>query len=111
MSYSSVPAARERMRSVINQFVSNERGAATIDWVALTAGVLLIGVAMVYSIFNNGVGDTASSISSSLEAAGANVDTGVAPNQGDFGNSSGVSTEPIGGAPGGNTDFQSEPEG
>ena len=50
-------------------FLRDETGAVTIDWVALTAGILLLGITLVYSIFNNGVGSLATNINSSLTAA------------------------------------------
>ena len=65
-------------------FLRDESGAVTIDWVALTAGILLLGITLVYAIFNNGVGDLAGNINSNLGAAGANVNTGSAPSQGTF---------------------------
>ena len=37
------------------KFLSDDAGAVTIDWVALTAGVLLVGFIVVYAIFNDGV--------------------------------------------------------
>ncbi len=37
------------------KFLSDDAGAVTIDWVALTAGVLLVGFIIVYAIFNDGV--------------------------------------------------------
>ncbi len=65
-------------------FLRDESGAVTIDWVALTAGTLLLGITLVYAIFNNGVGSLATNINSNLTAAGANVNTGAAPSQGTF---------------------------
>jgi Flp pilus assembly pilin Flp len=65
-------------------FLRDESGAVTIDWVALTAGILLLGITLVYAIFNNGVGSLAKNINSNLTAAGANVSTGAAPSQGSF---------------------------
>ena len=65
-------------------FLRDESGAVTIDWVALTAGILLLGITLVYAIFNNGVGSLATNINSNLTAAGANVSTGAAPSQGTF---------------------------
>ena len=65
-------------------FLRDESGAVTIDWVALTAGILLLGITLVYAIFNNGVSSLASNINSNLSAAGANVNTGDAPSQGTF---------------------------
>ena len=32
---------------------NDERGAITIDWITLTAGILLLGIMVVYSIMNN----------------------------------------------------------
>ena len=37
------------------KFLSDDAGAVTIDWVALTAGVLMVGVIVVYAIYNDGV--------------------------------------------------------
>ena len=37
------------------KFLSDDAGAVTIDWVALTAGILLLGFIVVYAIFNDGV--------------------------------------------------------
>lgn len=65
-------------------FLRDESGAVTIDWVALTAGILLLGITLVYAIFNNGVGSLASNINSNLTEAGANVNTGSPPSQGTF---------------------------
>ena len=42
----------------------------TIDWVALTAGILLLGIVLVYAIFNNGVSNLGSTINSQLQNAG-----------------------------------------
>ena len=65
-------------------FLRNESGAVTIDWVALTAGILLLGITLVYAIFNNGVANLSRNINSNLEAAGANISTGTSPSQGTF---------------------------
>jgi Flp pilus assembly pilin Flp len=48
-------------------FLSDDAGAVTIDWVALTAGILLLGILVVYSIFNNGVSSLVSKINSTLQ--------------------------------------------
>ena len=65
-------------------FLRDESGAVTIDWVALTAGILLLGITLVYAIFNNGVSDLAGNINSNLANSGTSVDTGDAPSQGTF---------------------------
>lgn len=51
---------------MVRKFLKDESGAVTIDWVAITAGVLLLGIALVYGIFNNGVSSTATSINANL---------------------------------------------
>ncbi len=71
------------MTKLVN-FLRDESGAVTIDWVALTAGILLLGITLVYAIFNQGVGSLAKNINSNLTAAGANVSTGAAPTQSSF---------------------------
>ena len=34
----------------------DERGAVTIDWVTLTAGILLFGIMIVYTVMNDSAG-------------------------------------------------------
>ena len=36
--------------------LNDERGAVTIDWVTLTAGILLFGIMVVYSVLNDSAG-------------------------------------------------------
>lgn len=50
-------------------FRSDDRGSAAIDWVALAAGVLLLGVVVVYSLFSVGVSDVTSSIDEAMHEA------------------------------------------
>jgi len=54
-------------------FLSDDAGAVTIDWVALTAGILLLGIMVVYSIFNNGVSTLVSKVNSTLNTVSTNV--------------------------------------
>lgn len=35
------------------QFSRDKSGAVTVDWVALTAAVVVVGIALVYAIFGN----------------------------------------------------------
>ena len=51
-------------------FLRDESGAVTIDWVALTAGVLLLAIVVVYAIFDQGVTTLSGKIVSELESAG-----------------------------------------
>ena len=65
--------------TMIRSFLLDETGAVTIDWVALTAGILLLGIALVYGIFNTGVSSLSTKINSNLINAGTGVDIGDAP--------------------------------
>lgn len=51
-----------------HHFLSDEDGAVTIDWVALTAGILLLGIAVIYAIFSEGVDPLVGKINSSLKS-------------------------------------------
>ena len=55
------------------KFLSDDAGAVTIDWVALTAGILLLGIMVVYAIFNGGVASLVSSINTTLSGVTTNV--------------------------------------
>jgi hypothetical protein len=54
---------------MLGKFLRDETGAVTIDWVALTAGILLLGIAVVYGIFEGGVAQLAGSINENLSTA------------------------------------------
>lgn len=60
-------------------FLSDDAGAVTIDWVALTAGILLLGIMVVYAIFNGGVASLVTSINATLSSVTTAVDTGAVP--------------------------------
>ena len=62
------------------KFLSDDVGAVTIDWVALTAGILLLGIMVVYAIFNNGVSSLVSNVNSTLEGVTTNIDIGTVEN-------------------------------
>ncbi len=62
------------------KFLSDDAGAVTIDWVALTAGILLLGIMVVYAIFNNGVSTLVSNVNSTLEGVSTNVTIGTVEN-------------------------------
>ncbi len=57
-------------------FVRDNRGAVILDWMAVTAGILALGVVLVYAIFN---GDTGSSSGDANRAAASES---VAPESG-----------------------------
>jgi len=60
-------------------FLRDDAGAVTIDWVALTAGILLLGIMVVYAIFNNGVSSLVDSINATLTDVTTDVSTGATP--------------------------------
>ena len=62
------------------QFLSDDTGAVTIDWVALTAGILLLGIMVVYAIFNNGVSSLVGNINTTLGDITTDVVVGDTPN-------------------------------
>ena len=68
------------------EFFRDETGAVTIDWVALTAGILLLGIMVVYAIFNGGVSSLVSNVNSTLSGVTTAVNTGTTPDGGTFGN-------------------------
>lgn len=41
--------------SELRGFLRDDAGAITIDWVTLTAGVLIVGMVVVFAIYNAGV--------------------------------------------------------
>lgn len=60
-------------------FLRDDGGAVTLDWVAMTAGVLVLGIMVVFSVFNNGVSSLAGRISTTLSSASTDVDLGFTP--------------------------------
>ncbi len=63
------------------KFLGDDTGAVTIDWVALTAGILLLGIMVVYAIFNNGVSSLVSNVNSTLKGVSTGVSIGTITNQ------------------------------
>ncbi len=61
------------------KFLSDDAGAVTIDWVALTAGILLLGIMVVYAIFNNGVSNLVGKVNSTLSNVTTAIDVGDEP--------------------------------
>ena len=63
-------------------FLRSERGAATLDWVAMTAGILVLGLALVYALFSGGVSSISRSINATLERSGTPIEVGSPPTPG-----------------------------
>ena len=59
------------------EFFSDDAGAITIDWLVLTAGILLLSIMILYTIFNNGVSTMTSNLNPALSGEGATVVIGT----------------------------------
>ena len=72
--------------TTFTKFLSDDAGAVTIDWVALTAGILLLGIMVVYAIFNQGVSGLVKNINATLTGITTNVSLGTAATGSGMGN-------------------------
>ena len=60
----------------LRRFVADKSGAVTVDWVALTAAVVIIGIGVVYAVFSNGddgVAGLVTNLNQQLGVAGSNI--------------------------------------
>jgi len=67
--------------SNIRRFGSDKSGAVTVDWVALTAAVVVIGIGLVYTIFgtgDDGLSGIVTGLTTEMTQAGDNLEDGVA---------------------------------
>jgi len=60
------------MRSV-RKFIACDSGAITIDWVTITAGILVLGIIAVFTIFKTGVSDLVSGVNAVPESAAFDI--------------------------------------
>lgn len=67
-------------KEMFSQFLNDDAGAITVDWVALTAGVLVVGIMVVYAIYNNGVSSLVSNVNSNLGGLALFADIGTVDN-------------------------------
>lgn len=61
---------------ILRRFVADKSGAVTVDWVALTAAVVIIGIGIIYTLFNNGddgVAGLVTNLNAQLGVAGSNL--------------------------------------
>lgn len=65
------------MMQKIRAFLRREEGAVTVDWVALTAGVALFGMAIAYLIIDGGIDPLAGALNTQLTTAGGNISAPV----------------------------------
>jgi hypothetical protein len=63
---------------MVRSFVHDDRGAVTIDWVTLSAGILVLGLVVVYSVMGNSAGylmDEFEQLNGEVESLGDVVST------------------------------------
>ena len=70
----------------ISKFLGAEDGAITVDWVALTAAVLGVGIVVVYGIYNQGVGPAAMNVNATLASITLEASKGDSLDCTDFNN-------------------------
>ena len=61
-------------------FLCDDTGAVTIDWVAVTSGILLLGIVVVYAVFNHGVSSLVADVDDTLASAVAGIGSEQDPN-------------------------------
>lgn len=62
--------------SDFRRFLRDDAGAITIDWVALTAGVLVVGIVVVFAIYNAGVAPVVIEMNAVIDEEFGTVDKG-----------------------------------
>ena len=67
---------------MIRLFVDNERGAVSVDWVTLTAGIVVLGMLVVYSVMGNSAGYLMDEFEGMNEQFAASADELAASTQG-----------------------------
>lgn len=65
--------SREKKTSAADAFLRDEAGAITIDWVTITAVVILLGIAVIYSVYNYGVTPPVNNLNSELKSYNVDV--------------------------------------
>lgn len=68
---------------VLGRFFQDEAGGMTVDWVALSASILMLAVALVYALFSDGVADLVGVVQTTLSDQ-SSLDPGPAPDQSTF---------------------------
>ncbi|MEO0360413.1 MAG: pilus assembly protein [Pseudomonadota bacterium] len=63
------------------RFATEKSGAVTVDWVALTAAVVVIGIGLAYAVFgtgDDGVAGLVTNLTTELGQASTNIEGAVA---------------------------------
>ena len=68
-----------KIKNALRRFVADKSGAVTVDWVALTAAVVIIGIGIVYAVFDgeDGVSGLVDNLTTELGVASTNIDGAV----------------------------------
>jgi hypothetical protein len=61
----------------LSRLLDDDAGAVTVDWVALTASILLLGLVAVFSIFTNGAAPLVSRTNSTLSDMTIDIPTAL----------------------------------
>jgi hypothetical protein len=59
------------------EFFSDDAGAVAIDWITITAGILLLGIMVVYAIYNGGMSGLVPGVNDTLAGEPANIVLGT----------------------------------
>lgn len=92
--------------NAFRRFRANESGAVTVDWVALTAAVVVIGIGLAYAIFGDGttgVGGLVTNLTTEINQAAGNLANGVPDALPDPAGGGGAGGDTTGGDTGGTT--------
>jgi hypothetical protein len=68
-----------KLTNSLRRLRENESGAVTVDWVALTAGIIVVGLAIVWYIMDEGVDVLAGKIVDGLVLVDPGATTGTPP--------------------------------
>ena len=68
-----------------NEFLGDDAGAVTIDWVTITAFILILGIVVVYTIFNDGVALAVGDVNTVATGLTSSIEVGTPPDSTTFG--------------------------
>lgn len=69
-----------KLAASARRFANDKSGAVTVDWVALTAAVVIIGIGIVYAVFgtgDDGVNGLVTNLTTELGDASSNIEGAV----------------------------------
>jgi hypothetical protein len=67
-----------------NEFLGDDAGAVAVDWIVLTAGILVVGMVVIYAILNGGMASAVIEINS-IATDLTSIDVGTPPDPVSFG--------------------------